>query len=176
MEEKRILVAGIGNVFLGDDGFGVEVVRRLAARTLPDCVRVTEFGIRGFDLAFALMNEPEVTIFVDAAPRGGEPGTLYTIEPDLSALTEPDEHEILIDGHGMNPMRVLRTVMEMGGRLHRILLVGCEPAPPGSDDDWNAGLSPRVKSAVDESLKLIESLISELVSADTGNSQSGREP
>ncbi len=83
--KERILIAGIGNIFLGDDAFGVEVVRRLSrsARKLPDEVRIVDFGIRGFDLAYALMEGYEVAILVDATPRGGVPGTLYTIEPDL---------------------------------------------------------------------------------------------
>src|SRR6202030_732892 len=84
--KERILIAGIGNIFLGDDAFGVEVVRRLAARKLPDAIRVVDFGIRGFDLAYALMEGYEITILVDATPRGGQPGTLYTIEPDLRSV------------------------------------------------------------------------------------------
>ena len=78
-----VLVAGIGNMFLGDDGFGVEVVRRLAGRTLRPGVTIRDFGIRGFDLAFNLVDGADLTILVDATARGGAPGTLYTIEPDL---------------------------------------------------------------------------------------------
>ena len=171
MDNPRILIAGIGNVFFGDDAFGVEVARGLAARKLPDDVRVTDFGIRGFDLAFALMAEPELTILVDAVPRGGDPGTLYTIEPDLSALDAPDPaEERLADPHGMNPMRVLRVVREMGGRLHRILLIGCEPSLPESGDDFYMGLSPCVRSAVDEAVKLIESLVIDLPNTPNTNS------
>ena len=87
MSSPGVLVAGIGNIFLGDDGFGVEVVQRLAARPQPDGVRVTDFGIRGFDLAFALLDEPEATILIDAMPRGQAPGTVYVLEPDLDAET-----------------------------------------------------------------------------------------
>src|ERR1051325_7107702 len=81
-----LLVAGIGNIFMGDDAFGCEVARRLSARTLPAGVRVVDFGIRGFDLAYAIMDGPDVTVLVDATPRGGAPGTVYTIEPDLNDL------------------------------------------------------------------------------------------
>src|SRR5882672_1813652 len=88
MTKPRILVAGIGNIFLGDDAFGSEVARKLQQCSLPKDVRVVDFGIRGFDLAYALLDGHEVTILVDATPRGGEPGTLYTIEPDLSELDE----------------------------------------------------------------------------------------
>ncbi|MGH7848434.1 MAG: hydrogenase maturation protease, partial [Candidatus Binatia bacterium] len=77
MTPAKILVAGIGNIFLGDDGFGVEVARELAKRKLPESVRVVDFGIRGFDLAYALLDGYDLTILVDAAPRGGLPGTLY---------------------------------------------------------------------------------------------------
>src|SRR5437870_2595644 len=87
-QPPRILVAGIGNIFLGDDAFGCEVVQRLAARAWPASVRVVDFGIRGFDLAYALMDGYDVTIFVDATPRADAPGTLYTIEPDLSELNK----------------------------------------------------------------------------------------
>ncbi len=80
----NILVAGIGNIFLGDDGFGVEVIRRLSSREFPAEVRVEDFGIRGYDLAYALLDGPDVTILVDAAARGGAPGTIYVIEPDVT--------------------------------------------------------------------------------------------
>src|SRR5947209_2000127 len=90
----QILVAGVGNIFLGDDAFGVEVAQRLLRRSLPEGVRVVDFGIRGFDLAYALMRddlaEGGTAILVDALPRGEPPGTLYVIEPDLDALGEPD--------------------------------------------------------------------------------------
>ena len=120
--KERILIAGIGNIFLGDDAFGVEVVRRLAARKLPDAVRVVDFGIRGFDLAYALMEGYEVTILVDATPRGGEPGTLYTIEPDLRSASAPQTGvSPAIDAHSMDPLRVLGLVKALGGEFKRIL-------------------------------------------------------
>lgn len=112
----RILVAGIGNIFLGDDAFGSEVARRLQSRPLPDGVRVVDFGIRGFDLVYALLDNYDLTIFVDATPRGGEPGTLYTIEPDLSELDNLDERAMAIEPHGMNPLKVLGMVKSMRGR------------------------------------------------------------
>ena len=85
MTEGTILVAGIGNIFLGDDGFGVEVARQLASHQHVGSVRVADYGIRGFDLAFALLDEPAATILIDAMPRGGEPGTVYVLEPELDA-------------------------------------------------------------------------------------------
>src|SRR5215469_880287 len=87
-EAHRILVAGIGNIFLGDDGFGIEVVRRLAGCDLPACVRVADFGIRGFDLAYAMQDGYDLIILVDACARGDAPGTVYVVEPDLAALDQ----------------------------------------------------------------------------------------
>jgi hydrogenase maturation protease len=158
MTRPRILVAGIGNIFLGDDAFGSEVARRLALRELPDEVRVVDFGIRGFDLAYALMDGYDVTIFVDATPRGEAPGTLYTIEPDLDELNEMDAEGMMVETHGMNPMKVLGMVKSMGGEFKRILLVGCEPAPLPSEDG-HMGLSEPVEAAADEAVMLVEALV-----------------
>ncbi len=153
----RILVAGIGNIFLGDDGFGVEVVNELRRRQLPECVRVIDFGIKGFDLAYALMDGYETAILVDAAPQGGKPGTVYTIEPDLAAIDGGPET------HGMSPVRVLSLVKAMGGTSGRILLVGCEPDSVPADE-WEHGLSPAVQSAVPEAVRVIEDLITRILS------------
>ncbi len=162
MTQPRILVAGIGNIFLGDDAFGCEVARRLSGRTLPDEVRVVDFGIRGFDLAYALMDGYDVTIFVDATPRGEAPGTLYTIEPNLNEVDNPDAEGMMVETHGMNPMKVLGMVKSMGGEFKRIFLVGCEPAPLQSEDG-HMGLSEPVQAAVDEAVKLVESLVSKIL-------------
>ena len=133
-QTPSILIAGIGNIFLGDDAFGVEVVQRLERRKLPERVRAIDFGIRGYDLAYALLDGSDVTILVDACPRGGEPGSLYVIEPDLSALDIPGAEQASIDAHSMNPMNVIRMAKSMGGELKRILLVGCEPATLGPEE------------------------------------------
>ncbi|MCU1275050.1 MAG: hydrogenase maturation protease, partial [Bryobacterales bacterium] len=138
-----ILVAGIGNIFLGDDAFGVEVVRRLSERSLPDGVRVVDFGIRGYDLVYAFLDGYDVTILVDATQRGGEPGTLYTIEPDLESLNEEPDQQL--DAHGMNPLAVLRLVREMGGQFRRVILIGCEPGWLGAEDEGGMGLSEPVE-------------------------------
>jgi hydrogenase maturation protease len=157
---QRILVAGIGNVFLGDDGFGTEVAARLARNELPAGVHVEDFGIRGMDLAYALQDY-DVAIFVDALPRGNAPGTLYLIEPDL------DEHEAAIDTHGMDPVKVLALASHLGGRLPRVLVVGCEPATALSpEDDLSAELSEPVRAALGEALRMVESLLDELTAND----------
>ncbi len=165
MTQPRILIAGIGNIFLGDDAFGSEVARRLTVRELPDEVRVVDFGIRGFDLVYALLDGYEVTIFVDATPRGGEPGTLYTIEPDLSELDNVDAGATMVEPHGMNPLKVLGMVKSMGGEFKRILLVGCEPAPLESEEG-QMGLSEPVEAAVEEAVRLVESLVREVLAEE----------
>jgi hydrogenase maturation protease len=156
-----ILIAGIGNIFLGDDAFGVEVVNRMAQRKLPNRVKAVDFGIRGFDLAYALLEGSDVTILVDACPRGGTPGDVYVIEPDLKALDSPEDGQSAVDAHSMNPLNVIRMAKSMGGELKRILLVGCEPATLGPDEG-KMGLSEPVAAAVIEAEKVIDSLVEKI--------------
>jgi hydrogenase maturation protease len=153
-----ILIAGIGNIFLGDDAFGIEVVQRLASRKLPERVKAVDFGIRGFDLAYALLDGSDVTILVDACPRGGQPGSVYVIEPDLNSLDTPEATGAAVDAHSMNPMNVMRMAKSMGGELKRILLVGCEPLTLGPEEG-QMGLSEPVAAMVEEAEKLIESMV-----------------
>lgn len=152
----KLLIAGIGNIFLGDDAFGVEVVQRLAPRELPEGVTVRDFGIRSFDLAYALMEPWDLVILVDVLPCGGEPGTLYRFEPELSqdGETLPD-----LDAHTMNPVAVLRMVSALGGKVGRMLVVGCEPATLEADVEGNIGLSAPVAAAVDEAVRMVEEII-----------------
>jgi hydrogenase maturation protease len=158
MNEPRILVAGIGNIFLGDDAFGVEVARRLSRRVLPENVRVTDFGIRGLDLAYTLLDDfYDAAILVDAMPRGGDPGTLYAFEPELDE-TEASESPLL-DAHSLNPMLVLHMIRQVGGRPKRILVVGCEPATFGDELEGDMGLSPAVDAAIGGAMAMVESLI-----------------
>lgn len=159
-ESPSVLIAGIGNIFLGDDAFGVEVAQLLAGRKLPERVKVVDFGIRGFDLAYALLDRFDVTILVDACPRGGAPGTLYVIEPDLnvSAQEAPEAGQTTVDAHSMNPMNVIRMAESMGGELKRILLVGCEPLTLGPEEGA-MGLSEPVAAMVEEAANRIESLV-----------------
>jgi hydrogenase maturation protease len=150
----RILIAGIGNIFFGDDAFGSEVARRLMREQWPENVQVVDFGIRGFDLTFALLDGYDTVILLDATPRGGSAGTLYTIEPDRSAIeSRPPE----VEPHGMDPLRVLAMAHSMGARWQRLILVGCEP----SGDPWNAegiGLSEPVRGAIEEAVKVVRRL------------------
>jgi hydrogenase maturation protease len=165
-----ILVAGIGNIFLGDDAFGVEVIRRMAGLNLPASVRVSDFGIRGFDLAYALQDGYETTILVDACPHGQTPGTLSVIEPDLKVLDNPEAPQAAIEAHAMNPMNVLRMARAMNIELKNILLVGCEPETLGGEEG-QMGLSAPVEAAVDEAVKLIESVVNRILNGDRPGSR-----
>jgi hydrogenase maturation protease len=160
MSRPRILVAGVGNIFLGDDAFGVEVAQRLLRRGLPDGVRVVDFGIRGLDLTYALLDGYEAVVLVDAAPRGERPGTLYVLEvPNGAAEGEP----VAVEGHDLDPAKVLRLAAAMGGRTERLFLVGCEPAPTPEADEMAMGLSEPVRAAVEEAVPLVESLVRRLL-------------
>ena len=145
----------------------MEVARRLAARELPAGVRVTDFGIRGYDLAYALLDGYETTILIDACPRGEPAGTLYVIEPDLENLGGPEEGAV--EAHSMNPLNVLRLAQSMGGRLKRILLVGCEPGTLGPEEG-QMGLSEPIEAAVDEAVRLVEALVGKILSGDESSS------
>jgi hydrogenase maturation protease len=165
VETKTVLIAGIGNIFLADDGFGVEVVNRLASKSFPSGVRVADFGIRGFDLAYALMEGYETTILVDAYPGEGAPGTLFVVELDLQESNSAEAQAGAIEPHGMNPLEVLRMATNMGGQLKRVLLVGCVPATLGPEEG-QMGLSEPVTVAVDEAAKLVESLVTRILARE----------
>jgi hydrogenase maturation protease len=163
--KPTILVAGIGNIFLGDDAFGVEVVRRMADVQQPESVRVADFGIRGFDLAYALQDGYETTILVDACPHGEAPGTLYVIEPDLKVLDDPEAPQAVVEAHAMNPMNVLRMARAMNIEVKNVLLIGCEPETLGGEEG-QMGLSVAVEAAVDHAVKLVESIVNKILNGD----------
>ena len=167
--KARILIAGVGNIFLGDDAFGVEVVREMLTHPAAEHVRIVDFGIRGLDLTYALLEDYEAVILVDATPRGQAPGTIYLIEPeagDPAACAQLSQNDLLIETHGMHPEKVLRLVLGMGGKLRRVLIVGCEPTPFDPEQDMDMNLSPAVKAAIPEAIKLIESLIAKILSGE----------
>ena len=152
----KILVAGIGNIFLGDDGFGPAVAAGLCARTWPAHVEVADFGIRGMDLAYALTSGIDAAILVDAVARGGAPGTLYAIEP--AAPSGPPE----IDNHAMDPARVLAFAQTIGTLPARVRIVGCEPARLDDDGDIAVGLSEPVAGAIAPAIDMVRELIAQL--------------
>ncbi|MEV6796222.1 hydrogenase maturation protease [Streptomyces sp. NPDC051320] len=161
----RILIAGIGNIFLADDAFGPEVITAMSGRPVPDGVHVADFGIRGMDLAYRLLDGYDVAVLVDAAPRGEEPGTLYVIEPDL----EDGDPRQVPEAHGMDPVKVLalaRTLSDADqARLPRVLVLGCEPLVRmrGDEPEVAAGLSAPVRTAVGEAVRLLDSLTADLL-------------
>ncbi|QFG27207.1 hydrogenase maturation protease [Actinomadura sp. WMMB 499] len=175
-----MLVAGIGNIFLGDDGFGVEVVRRLDAPGLPENVDVTDYGIRGVHLAYELLDgRHDTLIMVDAVPLdGADPGELAVLDVTGAAedaAAEPDAAETPpVNGHGMHPLAVLQLLHRLGGRMDRVLVVGCRPADVGE----RMGLSDPVTTALDEAVRLVGRLAREeaaRVSPELGR-RSGRKP
>lgn len=147
-----VLVAGVGNVLLGDDGFGVEVARRLGLAPLPGGAAVVDFGIRGVHLAYQLLEGYDVLILVDAMARGQAPGTIYVLEPDLERLPEG-----ALDGHGLDPASVLGMLKSLGGSVGQTIVVGCEPA----DLNEGIGLSEPVALAVDEAVAVVRRLVNE---------------
>ena len=159
----KILVAGVGNIFLGDDGFGVEVALALSKRQLPESVSVKDFGIRGFDLAYALLDPWDAVIIVDALPRGQAAGTLYVVEPDLSALTGA---ETAINPHGMDPVRVLNLAASQGTISAQVLVLGCEPHDFGDELEGRMGLSAPVQAAVEEAAKMVLELAARIATTN----------
>ena len=160
----RILIAGIGNIFLGDDGFGVEVAQRLLKRPQPEGVKVVDYGLRGMDLAYALLDDYDALVFVDAAARGESPGTLSLIEHIWDMTTAA-----AIDTHAMDPVKVLRLARELGAKPTLTYVVACEPAFLGGGgegyEDVVTTLSGPVRSALDEAVSMVEALVDTLVHA-----------
>ena len=158
----RVLVAGIGNIFLADDGFGVEVAHRLAQRELPAGAEVKDFGIRGMDLVYALGEGYDAAVFVDAVPRGEAPGTLFVIEPEL------ESGEVMLDAHGMDPVKVLSLAAQLGPVPERVLVVGCEPQVrmSGEEEEIVGELSEPVRAALDPAVELVESVLEELLESN----------
>ncbi|AVV44080.1 hydrogenase maturation protease [Streptomyces sp. ID05-04B] len=170
--EPRTLVAGIGNVFLGDDGFGVETARRLAERGLPGPTEVVDIGVRGVHLAYRLLDGYDTLVLLDATSRGGAPGTLYVIEHEVDGPPSPPA--AAMDGHRMTPdtvLALLATLCAATGTQppRRVLVVGCEPASL----EEGIGLSTSVSDAVPRAVGLIEELLrnSEPSAAQTPTAQ-----
>jgi hydrogenase maturation protease len=160
----RTLVAGVGNIFFGDDGFGVEVARRLAECALPDGVTVADYGISGMHLAYDLSEGFDNAILIDATPRGGTPGTVYVLEPEGPAGPRGTQFDsALFDAHGMQPDVVLGMLGMLGAHAGRMLVVGCEPA----SCDPGIGLSAPVAAAVAEAVRTVLDLLGPSAPEDT---------
>lgn len=164
----RILIACVGNIFLGDDGFGVAVAARLRGRRYPDGVQVVDFGIRGVELAFTLLEGYDTLVLVDAVPRGGPPGTLYLIEtqpPGDGAERGLEAGRVGLDAHSMDPVKVLAFAHALGAPPIRTLVVGCEPCMPADGDAGDGmpmDLSEPVRAAVEGAVEMIDALVREL--------------
>jgi hydrogenase maturation protease len=148
------LVAGIGNIFLGDDGFGSEVVRRAAHRLADTDARVVDYGIRGMHLAYDLLDDWDALVLVDAVPGRGAPGTLHVFEADHEALSTAPA----LDAHSMDPAAVFASLAALGGRPPYTVVVGCE----ADNVDEGIGLSPAVDRAVDGAVDAVAEVVSTL--------------
>ncbi len=170
---SRMLIAGVGNIFLGDDGFGGEGARRRATADLPDWVRVADYGISGLHLAYDLADGYESTILIDAAPRGGEPGTIYTIElpPSERRPAASLAGSQLFNAHGMQPDVVFGVLDMLGADAGRVLVVGCEPATV----DFGIGLSAPVAAAVSAAVRVVMELVAAAADATPAGAHEGQQ-
>jgi hydrogenase maturation protease len=155
---RRVLVAGIGNIFMTDDAFGVEVAHRLAARQLPAGARVEDFGIRGVHLAYELLEGYDALILIDAVPMDEPPGTLAVMAPESEDSAASDRVAPVVDAHTMNPDAVLATLSHIGGSVEQIFIVGCQPA----NLQEGMGLSAPIAAVVDDAVEMCVLLITEL--------------
>jgi hydrogenase maturation protease len=155
---RRVLVAGIGNIFLSDDAFGVEVAGRLAGLELPTGVRVEDFGIRGVHLAYELLEGYDALVILDALPMDEPPGTLVVMEPELDVAPDTGEAAIL-DAHTMSPSVVLFTLARLGGRVGRVYVLGCQPAALEEGMALSAAVAAAVEPAVDLCLELVAEIM-----------------
>jgi hydrogenase maturation protease len=146
-----VLIAGIGNAWLKDDGFGGEVIKSLTGRELPDDVVVLDFGTGGLDLAYEVMRGYDALILVDVSRQGGDPGTLYLLEPDRDEIAAGIEDGEIIDPHSMDPQTVLRFVKTVGGWPGKVVVIACEPGPV---EEMGLGLSDSVRAVVDRAADL----------------------
>jgi hydrogenase maturation protease len=158
----KILVAGVGNIFLGDDAFGVEMVQRLRAVALPPEVTLADFGIRSFDLAYAMADGYDVIILLDATSRGNSPGTVSLIEPEVEGFGDAGQP---VDAHSTNPERALQIASSLGGQLGHLYVIGCEPGVLETEDG-QLGLSEQVEAAIPNAIQMLLTLLHELLNAN----------
>lgn len=162
---NHTLVACIGNIFLGDDGFGCEVARALVSVALPSGVKVVDYGIRGFDLAYALLEPYESVIIVDAIARGSRPGTVYLLQPARDAGSE--DQYATPNPHSMNPAHLLAMARFLGDVPAEIYIVGCEPLDFGDQLEGRMGLSPTVAASVPEAVRVVVELVERIHQEDS---------
>jgi len=153
----RILVAGVGNVFLRDDAFGVEVVKLLAERPQPPGVQIKDYGIRGVHLVYELLDGYDLFVLIDAAPLGQTPGTVTVLEVELPS---PDAQPV-IDAHSLTPDAIFGLLSSLGGHPGRNLVVACEPA----EVDAGMGLTEPVRAALPHAVRAVEEILAQATSA-----------
>jgi hydrogenase maturation protease len=159
--ELQVLVAGIGNAWMMDDGFGGEVAKRLGERELPSGTTVLDFGTGGLDLAYEVMRGYDALVLVDISRQGGEPGTLYVMEVEEASVAAGIEDGDVLNPHGMDPETVLRFVKSVGGWPGRVVVVACEPEP-GAVEQMGIGLSAAVGGAVDRAVDVVLDTLTEM--------------
>jgi hydrogenase maturation protease len=160
-KKKRVMIAGVGNMFLKDDGFGSAVVKKMLDKKFPEGVEVKDFGTGGLKLAYDLMKGYDGLILLDASSRGEKPGTLYVIKPDENDISPDLEQGGPIDPHGADPVTVLRFVKSIGSWPAKVLIVACEPE---NVEDYEIGLSQSVSAAIDKAIEMVEDIIKEIYS------------
>jgi len=166
----RVLVAGLGNVLEGDEAFGAEVLRRLSERPPLPRVRLADFGTRGLDLVHALLEGYDLTILVEVTPRGGAPGTVYTLVPELPAGGRPG-------AAGASAPDVIALAAAVGAEPGRLFVIGCEPGrevPAADPVSVPPGLSPPVARAVDAAVSRVEDLIARWIAGGAAAEAVGR--
>ncbi len=162
--DRQVLVAGVGNIFLSDDGFGVEVANRLAGAPMPEGVRVADYGIRGLHLAYDLVDDVDILVLVDALPLGEAPGTVALVEAEVPLPPEAGdpaldrEPEPTVDAHSMSPAVVLSSLASLGGSVDRVLVVGCQPESVGE----GIGLSPTVADAIPRAVAMVHEVVADI--------------
>lgn len=156
---KRVMIAGVGNMFLKDDGFGSAAIRELSQREFPEGIEIRDFGTGGLKLAYDLMRGYDALILLDTSARGEAPGTLYRIEPDEKDFSSDLEQGGPIDPHGSDPVTVLRFVRSIGAWPGKVYIVACEPQ---SVDDFEIGLSEPVILAVNDAVDLVDEIVQEI--------------
>jgi hydrogenase maturation protease len=158
---KRVMIAGVGNMFMKDDGFGGAVIKKILYKKFPEGVEVKDFGTGGLKLAYDLMKGYDGLILIDASARGEKPGTLYVIEPKEDDINPDLEKGGPIDPHGADPATVLRFVKSIGSWPAKVLIVACEPE---TVEDFEIGLSGPVSAAIDNAAEMVENIIKEIYS------------
>jgi hydrogenase maturation protease len=158
-QKKRVMIAGVGNMFLKDDGFGGAVIKKMHSRQFPEGVEVKDFGTGGLKLAYDLMKGYDELILLDASARGEKPGTLFVIEPDEKDFNADLMEGGPIDPHGADPVTVLRFVKSIGSWPGKVMIVGCEPE---TVDDFEIGLSCPVSAAIDKAVEMVDEILHEM--------------